>query len=498
MCAGIAGRSSQSALGATKAPFHHAFIAPEYPLGQPVKALCMSRLRLYMKRMKTDISAPESILESLIETCLAAGASAADASLGKSDGVSVEVREGKLESIERSEAQGVSLRCLFGQRQASVSGSDLSSSALKTLAERCVAMARAVPEDPYCGLAPAADLATDMPVLDLSGDGEIAADRLERDALEAEAAALAVAGVKTVSSCGNGWSRSQSWVAASNGFHAHHTSGSTGLGLAAIAEQDGAMERDYESRSVRRLEDRPAPGEIGRIAGERTVARLGPRKLESQTASVIYDRRVAASLIGSLLSAISGPSVARGVSFLKDRMGEQVFAPGISIIDDPLRARGMGSRNHDGEGRAVTRAALIEDGILTRWLLNGASAKQLELTPNGYASGGFGNPPGIGLSNVYLEAGEKTPAELMADIGQGLLVTDMFGPSINPNTGDYSVGVAGFWFDGGAVQYPVSEVTIAGDLPAMFARLVAASDLEFRGSRDAPSILIEDMSIAGE
>ncbi|GAB5455068.1 MAG: TldD/PmbA family protein [Henriciella sp.] len=451
-----------------------------------------------MGRMTKSELSPESILSTLIETCVKAGASGADASFGRSDGVSVEVREGKFEGIERSESQGVALRCFFGQQQASVSGSDTSPDGLATLAERCVAMAKVVPEDPYCGLAPKEDLATDIPEIDVTGDGEIATDTLERDALAAEAAALDVDGVQQVSGCGNGWSTSERWVATSNGFFSHRQSGSTGLGLAAVAEKDGAMERDYESRSVRRLEDRPSPEEIGRIAGERAVARLAPRKIKTQTGAVIYDRRVAASLIGAFLSAISGPSVARGVSFLKDQLGEQVFGDGINLIDDPFRVRGMGTRAHDGEGRAVSKVNLIDHGRLTRWLLNGSSAKQLDMTPNGHASGGFGSTPGVGVSNVYIEAGAKSPANLMQDVGKGLLVSDMFGPSINPNTGDYSVGVAGFWFENGEIQHPVSEVTIAGDLPGMFKRLVPASDLEFRSSRDAPSILIEDMSIAGE
>ncbi|MEP1142834.1 MAG: TldD/PmbA family protein [Henriciella sp.] len=441
---------------------------------------------------------PDTILSKLIDTCVKAGATDADASYGHSDGVSVEVREGKLEGIERSESQGVSLRCFFGQQQASVSGSDVSEDALNALAERCVAMAKVVPEDPYCGIAPNTDLVSDLPEIDVAGDGEMPVDALERDAIAAEAAALAVDGVKQVSSCGNGWSVSERWVATSNGFSAHRAGGSTGLGLAAIAEQDGAMERDYESRSVRRLEDRPTPEEIGRIAGERAVARLAPRKIKTQTASVIYDRRVSGSLIGAFLGAISGPSVARGVSFLKDQLGEQVFADGVNLVDDPFRARGMGTRAHDGEGRAVARTNLIENGVLTRWLLNGSSAKQLGLTPNGHASGGFGSTPGVGVSNAYIEAGTQSPAEMMAAVGKGLLVSDMFGPSINPNTGDYSVGVAGFWFENGEIQHPVSEVTIAGDLPGMFKRLVPGSDLELRGTRDAPSLLIEDMSIAGE
>tara|TARA_B100000678_G_scaffold199911_1_gene168025 strand:- start:718 stop:2067 length:1350 start_codon:yes stop_codon:yes gene_type:complete len=440
---------------------------------------------------------PQDILAKLIDRCLSEGATAVDCSLAVSDGVSVDVRDGKLENVERSEAQGVSLRALFGKRQAHVSGSDLSDEALSAMAERCVAMAKAVPEDKFAGLPDAELLETNPPELDLAGDGEIELARLEADAIEAEAAALAVEGVKTVAGCGNGWSRMERWVAASNGFTSYLSGGSTGLGLAAVAMRDDAMERDYDSWNVRKMAHRPAPAEIGRTAGERAVARLGPRKVKTQKAAVIYDKRVASSLIGALLSAISGPSVARGVSFLKDRMGSQVFAGGVNIIDDPFLERALGCRNHDGEGLPVARKALVEDGVLTRWLLNTSSARQLGLEPNGFASGGFGHPPGVGTSNTHIEAGAKSPDELMQGAGKGLLVTDMFGPSINPNTGDYSVGVAGFWFENGEIQYPVSEVTIAGDLPSIFGRLIPASDLEFRGRMNSPSLLVEDMSIAG-
>ncbi len=441
---------------------------------------------------------PEDILSQLIDDCLAAGASAADARIGASEGVSVSVHEGKLESIERDESAGVSLRCLYGQRQAHVSGTDLSTDALKTLAERCIAMAKVAPEDPYAGLADPSELATEIPELDHSSDGERSAKILEAEALEAEAAALDVEGVSKVAGCGNGWGRSSSWVAASNGFTASRTGGYAGLSLTAVAaDESGAMERDYDSWSVRRLEDRPPPAEIGKTAGERAVRRIGPRKIETQTAAVIYDRRVSASLIGPFLSAISGTSIARGVSFLKDKLGEQVFSSGINIIDDPLRPRGMGSRGYDGEGRPVQVTNLIDNGRLTTWMLNGPSARQLGLSPNGFASSGFGDPPGISTSNVTLPAGNRSVEEMMMSAGKGLLVTDMFGPSINPNTGDYSVGVAGFWFEGGAIQHPVSEVTIAGDLPGMFARLEPASDLIFKNRINAPSILVEGMSLAG-
>ena len=437
-------------------------------------------------------------LEELIDRCLKGGASDADASVGRGQGISVEVRDGALENLERTESEGVSLRCLVGHRQANVSGSDLSDEGLKALAERCVAMAKAAPEDPYCGVAPETDLITDPPMLDLLGDPEPDPQTLEQDALAAEASALAVNGVDHVSSCGNGWQSAERWVCSSNGFSSYRASGSTGLGLAAVAREGDAMERDYESRTVRKLEDRPTPQEIGQIAAERAVARLGPKSIKTQKGAVVFDRRVAGSLLGPLLSAISGPSIARGVSFLKDHLGKQIFPKGTMIWDDPFRDRGMGSRAHDGEGRAVAKRALIDDGVLGEWLLNGPSAKQLGLRPNGYASGGFGRPPGVGTSNVHLEAGSKSIDAMLSDVGSGLIVKDMFGPSINPNTGDYSVGVAGFWFEKGEIVHPVSEVTIAGTLIDMYSRLQVASDLELRGTRDAPSILIEGLSIAGD
>jgi len=440
---------------------------------------------------------PETTLSDLLDQCLKAGADAADARLGNADGVSVSVRAGKLESIEREESASIALRCFYGKRQASVSGADLSRDGLKVLAERCAAMARAVPEDRFCGLPEPGLLKQGETGLDLTGEAEISAETLEAEAIVAEAAALAVPGVKTVAGCGASWNRSSRWVAATNGFRAFKTGTSTSLGLAAVAERDGQMERDYDSWSVRFLKDRPAADEVGRTAGERTIARLGARKVETQKAAVIFDRRVSDSLIGAFLSAISGPSIARGVSFLKDRMGQQVFAKGVYITDDPFRPLGMGSRIHDGEGLPVRETHLIEDGRLTAWLLNLPAARQLGMESNGFASLGFGDPPGVAPSNVTLRPGRESPGALAKAAGRGLLVTDMFGPSINPNTGDYSVGVAGFWFENGEIAWPVSEVTVAGDLPSMFARLVPANDLELRSTRDAPSILIEDMNLAG-
>ena len=257
------------------------------------------------------------------------------------------------------------------------------------------------------------------------------------------------------------------------------------------------MERDYDSHASRRRGLLEAPELLGRRAGERAVQRLSPRKLESRTATVIFENREAGSLLSAFLGAVSGPAVARGVSFLKDKRGEQVFAKGVNIIDDPLRPGGYGSRGFDGEGRPVGKRLIVEDGRLVDWLLNGPSARQLGLSPNGFASLGFGDPPGVSPSNLELQPGASSLQQLMADAGSGLFVTDMFGPSLNANTGDYSVGVSGMWFEGGELAYPVSEVTVAGDLISMFLRAQPGSDLDVRSSVTSPSLLIEGMMLAG-
>ncbi|MEP7210741.1 MAG: TldD/PmbA family protein, partial [Alphaproteobacteria bacterium] len=387
------------------------------------------------------------LLQALIARTLKAGADACDVRLSESASLSVEVRNGELEQVEREESRGLALRALVGRRHAHVSGTDLSPAALDALSERVVAMARMAPEDKYCGIPDASEVSSARPDLDLDCDDTPAAEVLEERAREGEAAALAVKGVKQTGHSGASWSASRSWVAASNGFAAERSGGMSSIAVMAIAERDGAMERDYDSRSERRKAKMPTPTEIGRIAGERAAARLGPQKLDSQTAAVIFERRLASSLLSAFIGAISGPAVARGVSYLKDKLGKPVWAPGVNVIDDPLKRGGFGSRGYDGEGREVSRKALIENGVLTQWLLNGPSARQLGLTPNGFASMGFGDPPGVTTSNLDLQPGSRDLDGLMADAGKGLLVTDMFGPSLNPNTGDYSVGVSGFWFE---------------------------------------------------
>ncbi|MBB35596.1 MAG: modulator protein [Hirschia sp.] len=437
------------------------------------------------------------LLQHLIADTLKAGADAADARISISQGLSVDVRNGELESVERDEAAGVALRALVGKRQAHVSGSDTSPDGLKALVERVVAMAKIAPEDPYCGIPDASELAGDPVELDLDGDPSPTAEELEARALEAEAASLKHEGIMPTGNAGASWGMSATHVAASNGFAASRSGGMSTLSVLAICQKDGEMERDYDSCSKRKAADLTPGAMIGDEAAKRALRRLGARKVESQTAAVIFDNRLARSLIGPLISAISGPSIARGVSFLKDQLGKQVFSKGVNIIDDPLRRGGYASRWFDGEGRPVQKNSLIDDGVLTQWLLSGPAAAQLGLAPNGFSSSGFGDPPGVTTSNLDLQPGTKDLAGLMKDAGKGLLVTDMFGPSLNPNTGDYSVGVSGLWFENGEIAFPVNEVTVAGDLPGIYARLVPGSDLEIRGSTNSPSLLIDGMTIAG-
>ncbi len=438
-------------------------------------------------------------LHDVIADALKAGADAAEAVFAERRSLDVGVRDGRLEEVEREEASDLGLRVFVGQRQAVVSGSDRSPEALARMIERAVAMARLAPEDPYAGLAPDALLSRTPPRdLDLLDPAEPAPDALESQALAAEAAARAVEGVSKSEGGHAGWSQGRWRLATSAGFHGEHAASRYSLSASAIAGEGAAMERGGEGRSVRRLEDLPSPESIGAEGGRRAVARLGPRKLSSTTAPVIFENRVAAALLGPLVGAIAGPSVARGTSFLKDRLGEPVFSPAVTVVDDPHRPRGLSSTPFDDEGVANARRSLIEDGVLTTWLLNSASARQLGLTTTGHASRGGAGAPGVGATNLYMQPGDRDLAGLMRDAGAGVLVASMFGPSLNANTGDWSIGVQGFWFEGGEIAYPVSEITVAGNLLDLWARVVPGSDLEFRGGSNAPSLLIDAVAIAGK
>lgn len=441
----------------------------------------------------------DALLSTVLSSAKNAGADAADAVIYHAVSSGVSWRLGKLEDVDRSEGLDLGLRIMVGQRQASVSTTDISQNALKNLVERCAAMAKAAPEDPFVGLAPEDRLAkAPFPDLDLGDYDEPSTETLKARASACEDAALSVDGIVNSSGAGASYSEGRKWFATSHGFFGETGGSNHSVSVSVIAQDENGMETDYDYDSQTHHEEVRIPREIGLTAGERTRDRLSPQKVKSQTAPVIFDKRVSASLLGHLAGAVNGAAIARQVSFLKDKKGDAIFAKGINVIDDPHMKRRHGSRPFDGEGLAIPAMKLIDDGILTDWFLNSAQGRQLGLESNGRATRGISGGPGSGATNLYLEPGTRSYADLLADANDGLLLTDMFGPQVNPNTGDYSVGCSGFWIANGERAYPVSEITIAGNLLEMYASLIPADDLEFKGATNAPSILIPAMTIAGD
>jgi PmbA protein len=438
------------------------------------------------------------LLRDLLAQSRKAGADAADALLVETSGQSATWRLGKLENVERSESVDLGLRVFVGKRQAIVSTGDLAPASLQRLIARAVAIARAVPEDPHAGLADPDQVARSLPALDLDDREEPATEALARQAAIAEEAALAAPKITNSEGAEAAWTRARTTLVASNGFAGISARSSHTVSASVIAAANGRMERDYEYRTVVRARDLPDPAEIGRTAAERAAARLNPRKSKSKSVPIVLDPRVAGSMIRHLASAISGPTVARGTTFLQDRLGAAVFAPAVTIVDDPLRPFGLRSRAFDAEGILAERRRLVDRGVLTTWLLDCASARQLGLTTTGHAVRGVSSAPAPAPTNAYIEPGAMRPDELIRDLREGFYVTEMLGMGVNYVTGDYSRGASGFWIEDGALAWPVSEVTIAGNLADMFANLAPASDLELRYGIDAPTLRIDGMTVAGQ
>jgi len=436
------------------------------------------------------------IAETLVERGSSAGATAADALYVGTRSSGVQVRLGELEGVSRSEGEEIGLRLFVGQQSATASSSDLSDEALAALVERCLAMAREAPEDRYAGLAPAELLHRgDLPELDAEDRREPDPAELRARALEAEAAALAVPGVTNSGGPGASASASIVALATSGGFSGAY--GSTGHGCSAsvVAGEGATMQRDYEWHNVRHLEDLDDAVKIGRRAGERAVARLNPTRPRPGRYPVLFEPRIASSLLGHFAGAISGSAIARKTSFLQDKLGERVFAPGVSIVDDPLRLRGLRSRPFDGEGVRVARTELVADGTLTSWIAESASARQLGIAPTGHAARGASGAPGASPSNLYFSAGKRSPEELWAAYPEAVLIVELIGHGTNLVTGDYSLGAVGFMVRNGEIAEPVAEITVASNLADMFATLEPGSDLEFRRGMDAPTVLIPEMTV---
>lgn len=435
----------------------------------------------------------------LLEAARKAGADSADAMAVSGTALSIEIRKGALEQAERSEGLEIGLRVLIGRRQACVSASDTSSATIAALAERAVAMAREAPEDPNAGLAEPGQLATawDLAGLDLADPaGEPGAAVLEASARAVEAAALESAGITQVEASA-AYSQRALHLAATNGFSGGYGRTSTSLSAVAFTGQGTDMQRDYAGEGRIYATDMPSPHEIGQLAAERTLARVGSVKPRTGTYPVVYDERVSASLISHLLSAINGTSIARGSSWARDLLGKPVLPAGISLVEDPHRARIGSSRPFDGEGLPTRRREIVADGVLTGWVLDLATARKLGMASTANASRGTSAPPSPSTTNIDLTPGIRSREDLVQQMGTGLLVTSMIGSTINPTTGDYSRGASGFWVENGRLAYPVHECTIAGNLKDMLLRIIPANDARAHLSTRVPSILIDGMTLAG-
>ena len=441
------------------------------------------------------------LTDQMLRAARTAGADAADAMVVQGVSNSVDVREGALEQAERAEGIELGLRVFVGQRQANVSTSDASARTIEEMAARAVAMAREAPEDAYAGLADPDALSDrrDAAGLELHDPTpEPSPADLQADALAAEQAARAVEGISQVQQSSAGYSKRDIWLAATNGFAGGYSRTDRGTSCVAIAGTGTGMERDYSGDSRIFQSDLRTPEEIGREAAERAVARHGARKPPTGAFPVLFDERIASSLIGHLLVAANGSSVARGASWLRDRLGEQILPDGMNLIEDPHRLRASGSRPFDAEGLPTAQRAIVQDGHLTGWTLDLATARKLGMASTGNAARGTSAPPSPSTWNVTLDQGTASRADLIRDMGTGLLVTSMIGSTINPNTGDYSRGAAGHWVENGEITYPVNECTIAGSLPDMLRQIVPANDARTHLSRVVPSLLVSGMTLAGQ
>ncbi|SFJ73290.1 TldD/PmbA family protein [Jannaschia pohangensis] len=445
----------------------------------------------------TDLS---RLTEGLLQAATRAGADAADAIAIDGTSVSVDVLGGKLEHAERSEGVEIGLRVMVGQRQACVSASDISDRTLAMMAERAVAMAREAPEDPNIGLADPAQLARDWDAerLDMVDAGPAPSpEELQDMAARAEAAALAVTGISQVGSAGASYGSRRIHLAATNGFEGGYARTGTSLSCVAITGEGTKMERDYYGDSRIHRADLDSPEDVGRIAAERTVARQGATKPPTGAYPVVYDERVAGQIIGHLLSAINGGSIARGSSFLRDALGELVLPAGLSLTEDPTMPRISGSKPFDAEGLPVAPRDIVADGVLTGWILDLATGRKLGLPSTANAARGTSAPPSPSTTNIRLTPGRQSRADLLADMGTGLLITSMIGSSINATTGDYSRGASGFWVENGEIVRPVNECTVAGNLRDMLRSLRPANDARLHVGRQVPSLLVEGLTIAG-
>ena len=431
-----------------------------------------------------------SLSRLVIDHATANGATAADTEISEGFGQNVAVRKGEIETIEYNKDKGASVTVYIGQRRGHASTSDLSDAALKSTVEKALTIARYTAEDDCAGLADADQLAKSVPDLDLYHPWGLSVEEAAEMARSCEAAALAVDQRLTNSEGASVNSHASHFIYANSlGFCDGYASSRHGISVAVIGEDKGSMQRDYWYTSARSAAELESAESVGRIAGARTVRRLNGRKLDTRTCPVIFEAPIATGLIGSFVAAVSGGSLYRKSSFLLDSLGTQVFAPLVTIRELPFIPRGIGSSPFDSEGVACQERDVVKDGVLQGYFLSSYSARKLGMSTTGNAGGSH---------NLIVTPGELGLDGLLQKMGSGLLVTELLGHGANMVTGDYSRGAAGFWVENGVIQYPVEEITIAGNLADMFKGILAiGQDVERRGSRQVGSILIDRMTVAG-
>ena len=430
----------------------------------------------------------ESSLNLLLDTTKKLGAECTTVMANENTSVNVAARLGKLENIERNESSNIGLEIIDKKRKVSLSSTNLNQEALEELAKNAMNMVKSIPIDEYCGLADKNMLYDGNLDLNLVDNYIPENDDLLNNSIEAEDSALNIKGITNTEGASSSYSKNKFYLATSDGFFNTNDKTNYSTGLSVIAGKGTKMERDYEYQSKVHFSDLDTPKKIGEKAAERAISRLNPKKIKSNSVPVIFDPRVSGSLLSLFIGGISGQAITRGTSFLKDKMNKDIFKNTINIIDDPHIKRGARSLTFDGEGVATKKLNLVENGKLKSWLLNSQYARQLNLKSTGHYSG---------VSNLYMSPGKKTNLELIKSIDQGFYITEMLGMSFSQVTGDYSRGASGYWIEKGERAYPVSEVTIAGNILDMYNMLTPASDLKMITGIDAPTLMIDKMIVAG-
>ena len=451
--------------------------------------------------MSTKKLNDKDIMNLLIDTAIANGATSTDCVLSRSRGISITRRLGKDENIQRYEDFDTGLRVFVDNKISSVSTNENSEEALKEVAKKAVEMAKIAPEDEYSLIA-SKELLKKFPIkennfIDSYDSVEPNIDIIRKRASEVEDTALSVKGITNSDGADASWGEGETLLMTSNGFFGSSKKSNHSVSVVVIAEKNGKMERDYDYSSKVYGEDLKDGKNIGREAAKKTLARIGAEKPVTGQYPVIFDPRVSRSIASHFASAINGSSIARKTSFLKDSLNNNIANKAVTLIDDPFLKRGLGSRLFDAEGLGTSKNVLINDGVLENWLLDLSSAKQLGMAPTANAKRGISGPPSPGITNLFLLPGEDTPESLISGVSNGFYVTDMIGSSVSMVTGDYSRGASGFWIKNGKLSIPITEATIAGNLKDMFKTLKPANDLDFSHSINCPTILIEGMTIAG-